>query len=186
MPCTPRRCRATWPSVCFTSSRQIRHLHTFKRVCYILNQRGKNAATRMHIHPPVLGQGEDRVAVQDGVEVGLQVVLVADVPDEDGLVEARPADGALHRPPRPHPLFGDGRHGDEDGRGHRGHGGGGRRRRRRRPAPVRPCVPAHVPPAQPETCNSSTDVDGVRFKIFRSKKTMRATNTLGGRILAKF
>ena len=63
--------------------------------------------------------------MQDVVEVPLQVVLVADVPEEDGLVEACPAEGALHRRPRPHPLLRDGRHGDDDGRRGRPRSGGG-------------------------------------------------------------
>ena len=55
--------------------------------------------------------------MEDFVEIRLEVVLVADVPEEDGLVEAGPAEGALYRRPRPHPLLRDGRHGDDDGRG---------------------------------------------------------------------
>ena len=43
--------------------------------------------------------------MEEGVEVGLEVVLVAEVPREDGLVEAGLADRALHRWPRPHPLL---------------------------------------------------------------------------------
>ena len=54
--------------------------------------------------------------MEDFVEIQVEVVLVGDVPEEDGLVEAGPAEGALHRRPRPHPLLRDGRHGDDDGR----------------------------------------------------------------------
>ena len=49
---------------------------------------------------PVFGQCKDgRSAVEDGVEVCLEVVLVAEVPREDGLVEAGQAEGALHGRP---------------------------------------------------------------------------------------
>ena len=72
---------------------------------------------------PVFWQGESGCSVEDFVEIQVEVVLVGDVPEEDGLVEAGPAEGALHSRPRPHPLLRDGRHGDDHGR-RRGRGGG--------------------------------------------------------------